>query len=123
MDAILFLPTTRCLHQNPRGETVYLATKLGRTANRATISFFPGPLTLGLTVFQADGIALPSLARDLLTAVREGRKVSGETLDYDDVKHICGALYGGTWHHLVFVNAYTHQPNTPPTSCDSRSRF
>ncbi|KAF9647711.1 cytochrome P450 [Thelephora ganbajun] len=43
----------------------------------------------------ADGTALPSLAKDLLAAVQEGKKVSGEILDYDDVKHICGALYGG----------------------------
>jgi hypothetical protein len=45
---------------------------------------------------QADKTANQSLAHGLLTAVQEGRKVLGETLDYEDVKHICGALYGGT---------------------------
>ncbi|KAF9777905.1 cytochrome P450 [Thelephora terrestris] len=44
---------------------------------------------------QADKTANQSLAHGLLTAVQEGRKVLGETLDYEDVKHICGALYGG----------------------------
>ena len=29
LDAILFLPETCCLYEDPRGETVYLATELG----------------------------------------------------------------------------------------------
>jgi hypothetical protein len=45
---------------------------------------------------QAEGTANPSLAQGLLAAVQEGRKVAGETLDLEDVKHICGAVYGGT---------------------------
>ena len=96
MDAILFLPTARCLHEVPRGEAIYLATELGSTTNRA-IFFLSGSLRVLIRVeLQADGAALPSVAQDLLAAVQSGKKVSGETLDYDDVKHICGALYGGT---------------------------
>jgi hypothetical protein len=49
-----------------------------------------------LLVFQANDAASPSLARDLLAAVQGGQKVAGETLNHEDVKHICGALYGGT---------------------------
>ena len=29
VDAILFLPAARCLHEVPRGEAIYLATELG----------------------------------------------------------------------------------------------
>lgn len=43
----------------------------------------------------ANGTACSSLAQGLLEAVQEGVRVSGESIDYDDVKHICGALYGG----------------------------
>jgi hypothetical protein len=97
VDAILLLPATCCLYQEHRGETIYLATAVGSTANRTTIFFSPGSsYVLIHAILQADGTALPSLAQDLLTAVQEGRKVSGEALDYEDVKHICGAVYGGT---------------------------
>ena len=58
--------------------------------------FFRVSLCFDSFVLQADGTALPSLAQDLLAAFQSGKKVSGEKLDRDDIKHICGALYGGT---------------------------
>ena len=59
--------------------------------------FSPGsPRVLIHVVLQAGGTALPSLAQDLLAAVQSGKKVSGEVLDYDDIKHICSVVYGGT---------------------------
>ena len=36
-----------------------------------------------------------SLASDLLRGMKEGKIVFGETVDYEDVKHICGAVYAG----------------------------
>ncbi|KAF9777922.1 hypothetical protein BJ322DRAFT_1222136 [Thelephora terrestris] len=47
-------------------------------------------------VSQADKAANQSLAHGILAAVQDNWEVSGETLAYEDVKHICGALNGGT---------------------------
>ena len=42
VDAVLFLPTTCCLRQDPCGETVCLAVGLGSTTNRIIVSLeFP----------------------------------------------------------------------------------
>jgi hypothetical protein len=55
----------------------------------------PDPFRWDLLILQVNKTANACLARDLLAAAQEGQRVSGETLDYEDVKHICGALYGG----------------------------
>ena len=114
VDAILFLPATGCLHQNACGETVHLAVELRSRENCTAFSSSLGsPCNSAHAILQAGGTAVPSLAQDLLAAVQSGKKVSGETLDYDDVKHICGALYGGTRSHPTSTNACTHQSHTP----------
>ena len=95
MDAVLFLPATCCRNEEPRGETFHLAVRFGSRAN-CTVSFPEFYFCLGSIILQADGSASPSLAQSLLEAVQEGQKVAGEILDHEDVKHICGALYGGT---------------------------
>ena len=60
-----------------------------------SVSLSPVPFPWDLLILQANKTVNACLARDLLTAAQEGQRVSGETLDYEDVKHICGALYGG----------------------------
>jgi len=42
VDAILFVSATRCLYQDPRGETIYLAIEVGGAANCITSSSFQG---------------------------------------------------------------------------------
>lgn len=55
MDAVLFLPTTRCLHEDARRETICLAVGLASTTNCTTIRFsLTSSLSLGFTYFTGE---------------------------------------------------------------------